>query len=253
MQLDDAKIPSRPFTVRCPKCQTIINGQPQAAASGDQSALDVGDSSSLLQQQFKQPTPARAYRPDGGVEEKISPFGADNPAAHQGELLQVLAALLQRGATTAEPVRSEARLSWERRRLLICVTPARREAVAKVLADSEYDVFIAEDIAQAIESLRHEHMDIVLLDPEFDSAEQGAAFVMREVNLLRPAERRRLFFMQFSAAARTLDMHQAFLHNFNLVVNTGDIENLPHALERSLRDYNDLYRDFNRAMNVADL
>jgi CheY-like chemotaxis protein len=137
--------------------------------------------------------------------------------------------------------------------VLICVTPARRDAVAKVLAESDYQVFVAEDTAQAIESLRHERMDVVLLEPEFDPVEQGAAFVTREVNLLRPAERRRLFFVQFSSTARTLDMHQAFLHNFNLVVNASDVENLPHALDRSLRDFNDLYRDFNKALNVADL
>src|SRR5205085_8740711 len=30
LQLDDAKVPARPFTVRCPKCQHIINAQPPA-------------------------------------------------------------------------------------------------------------------------------------------------------------------------------------------------------------------------------
>src|SRR2546423_5894757 len=30
LQLDDAKVPARPFSVRCPKCQQIINAQPPA-------------------------------------------------------------------------------------------------------------------------------------------------------------------------------------------------------------------------------
>src|SRR2546423_12620708 len=30
LQLDDAKVPSRPFSVRCPKCQQIVNAQPPA-------------------------------------------------------------------------------------------------------------------------------------------------------------------------------------------------------------------------------
>ncbi len=189
---------------------------------------------------------------DGVMEETASPFGSDGTQA-PNELLQALTMLLQRGTATPQATLSETRLSWERRRVLVCVTLARREAVAKALAESDHQVFLAEDTAQAIESLRHERMDIVLLEPEFDPVEQGAAFVTREVNLMRPAERRRLFFVQFSSTARTLDMHQSFLHNFNLVVNTNDVENLPHALERSLRDYNDLYRDFNKALNVADL
>ena len=28
LQLDGAKVPARPFSVRCPKCQQIINAQP---------------------------------------------------------------------------------------------------------------------------------------------------------------------------------------------------------------------------------
>src|SRR5258708_26968629 len=31
LQLDEAKTPSRPFTVRCPKCQTSVNAQAGAA------------------------------------------------------------------------------------------------------------------------------------------------------------------------------------------------------------------------------
>src|SRR5918993_5567961 len=41
MQLDDAKVPVRAFTVRCPKCQHIINAQP-AAAPDEGSAVAAG-------------------------------------------------------------------------------------------------------------------------------------------------------------------------------------------------------------------
>ena len=42
LQLDDAKVPSRPFTVRCPKCQHIINAQPPAQEP-DYSAFGSGE------------------------------------------------------------------------------------------------------------------------------------------------------------------------------------------------------------------
>ena len=87
--------------------------------------------------------------------------------------------------------------------------------------------------------------------PDFDPVEQGAAFVTSEINALRPAKRRRLLFVHLSPTARTLDSHAAFVQNVNLVVNTADIDNLPQVLERALRDFNDLYRDFNAALNVA--
>src|SRR5207253_10933985 len=101
LQLDDTKVPSRPFTVRCPKCQTILNGQPHQTASNEQSALAVGESPALYNQQFKQPTPARAYKLDGVMEEKDSPFGSDGTQA-PNELFQALTTLLQRGAATPQ-------------------------------------------------------------------------------------------------------------------------------------------------------
>jgi hypothetical protein len=42
--------------------------------------------------------------------------------------------------------------------------------------------------------MRENQLDVVLLDQRFDPVEQGTVFVTREVNVLRPAQRRRLFF-----------------------------------------------------------
>src|ERR1700742_3289869 len=42
LQLDEAKIPARPFSVRCPKCQQIINTQPTAQTQRD-AVTAVGD------------------------------------------------------------------------------------------------------------------------------------------------------------------------------------------------------------------
>ena len=104
-----------------------------------------------------------------------------------------------------------------------------------------------------MERMREERMDIIFLDPNFDPVEKGAAFVHNEINAMRPAERRRTFFIHFTDTGRTLDQHAAFVSNVNLIINHADIEQIPRALERSIRDYNDLYRDLNRALNIAAL
>jgi predicted Zn finger-like uncharacterized protein len=252
LQLDETKLPSRAFTIRCPKCQSIINGQPPAAGPQDQSALAVGNAPALENVRYKQPTAAPAYKPatPAGLEETPPP-PADSPAADTGELTHLLAELLQRGLGVKAESLSASRLAWERRRALVCVPAARRETVACSLAESDYEVFVAEDTSQAIERMREQQMNVVILEPEFDPIEQGAAFVTREVNALRPAQRRRLLFVHLTSTGRTLDTHAAFVHNVNLVVNIADLEHLPHALERTTRDFKDLYRDFNAALNVA--
>lgn len=148
---------------------------------------------------------------------------------------------------------SKTRPAWNRRRVLVCTAPMHRETIARGLAGNGYDVFVAEDTQQAVERMRQSQLDIVFLDPDFDPVEQGAAFVMREVNVLRPAERRRLFFVTVSTSTRTMDTHVAFLQNVNLTVNVNELPDIADILGRSLREFNELYKDLNVALNVAPL
>lgn len=253
LQLDDAKVPSRPFTLRCPKCQNAINGQPPPSAT-DHSAVALGDSPATEVPRYEPPNPAPAFKPETNTGDLNAPSNARVHAADANELVRLLADLLQqRNSPEADKRRDAVKHGRGARRTLVCVTPAHREVVARTLAGSAYEVFVAENTTQAVESLREEGMDVVILDPEFDQAEQGAAFIAREVNVLRPAQRRRLFFVHLSPAVRTLDAHVAFLNNVNLVVNLADIANLPRTLERSIRDLNEMYSDFNTALKVAPL
>lgn len=251
LQLDDAKVPSRSFTLRCPKCQNIIQAQPPASST-EQGALSLGETPALDNRRFNPPTAAPVFQAEQSGVEGEAQVGDDQPAGAPHELARLLAELLQGTPVTAKTP-AAARLKWERRRALVCVTPPRRSAIGRALVDDNYQVYIAEDTSQAIERMREEQMEVVILEPEFDAVEQGAAFVTSEINVLRPAKRRRLLFVQLSPTIRTLDSHAAFVNNVNLVVNIADLEKLPNVLERTLRDYNDLYRDFNLALNIAEI
>lgn len=253
LQLDDAKVPTRNFTVRCPKCQNVINAQPPASEDVH-SALSNGQSPASEHPRLDR-TPAPVFNQSVAAETAPAAIveQPDVTGASANDLLRLLTTLVQRGTSGGEKALESKRLAWERHRVLVCVAPEHRQKVARKLADHEYHVFVAENRTQAIERMREEHMDIVILDPNFDSADQGAAHVASEINALRPAERRRTFFVHFTGNGRTLDQHAAFVSNVNLLINYADIEQIPRAMERSLRDYNDLYRDLNRALNVASL
>ena len=137
--------------------------------------------------------------------------------------------------------------------MLVCTAQPHRELIARQLSQKGYQVFVAQDAGQAIDRMRENPLDVVLLDYEFDSADQGAAFVTREVNILRPPQRRRVFFVLLSPTLRTMDAHAAFLHNANAVVNLRDVEDLHGILEVALREFNELYKDMNLALNVPAL
>jgi predicted Zn finger-like uncharacterized protein len=242
LQVDDEKSPTRPFNVKCPKCNTT-NSSGTVNPATEQGSL-TGSPATDHHQRFEQST-APVYEAEAKVEAEVQ-------AASVDDAVRMLVELLSKSGERSS-VSPGARPAWDRRTTLVCASEAYRDTMARPLSERGYQVYVAEDTRQAVETMRANKLDVVLLEPQFDTAEQGAAFVVREINVLRPALRRRLFFVLISPSLRTLDAHAAFLNNVNAVVNLSDIDELPRILELSLREYNELYREFNNAFNLAAL
>jgi predicted Zn finger-like uncharacterized protein len=240
LQIDDEKSPNRPFNVRCPKCSATVSSGPASPAT-EQSALAVGGSPATDHPRFEHMT-APAYEPSSTT--AVTPSN--------DEAVRMLVDLLSKGTiqSTASP---NARPSWDKRKALVCTSEPYREVVARKLSQVGCQVFMAEDTRQAVETMRANKMDVVVLEPQFDPAEQGLAFVIREINVLRPPQRRRLFFVLLTPSLRTMDAHAAFLNNVNAVVNVADIEELARIVDVALREYNELYRDFYTAFGLTAL
>ena len=261
-----------PASIRCPKCNITLKPV-TASPTTEKSAPPVGQSLSTEQQRFKAVSPAseksaltvgqspsteqhryraRVPAPLFELNNTTPTEVPSSPAAPSQEIGQLLANLLiQHGnditvATTARP-------AWNPRKALVCTAEIHREAIARQLTKNGYQVFVAQDTGQAVDRMREIQLEVVLLDSDFDAAEQGAAFVTREVNVLRPAQRRRLFFVLLSPLLRTMDAHAAFLHSVNAVVNLREAGDLFGILEHALREYNELYKEFHLALKVAPL
>ena len=242
LQIDDEKTPQRPFNVRCPKCNNTISSG-QASPATEHSALAVGGSPATEHPRFEQTT-APVYQP--------ATVAPPNGAGTNDDALRALMEVLSK-STAQNNDNSMARPAWDKRKALVCTSETLREVVAHKMSDSGYQVFIAADTRQAVETMRANKMDVVLLEPQFDPAEQGSVFVMREINILRPPQRRRLFFVLLSPSLRTMDAHAAFLNNVNAIVNVADVEDLPRIMEVALREFNELYRDFYVASGLTSL
>ncbi len=246
LQVDETRVSSRPLAARCPKCNSSINSDAQSPAVA-QSGIALGESPSTENPRFEPPPlPAPLFELESkGKETKAPVFGTE-------KLAELLSDLLSLQATTAGNSQS-VRPSWNPRKTLVCIPEDNREKVARSLAENGFQVFVAEDTIQAVERMSENQLDIVVLDARFDPVEQGAVFVTREVSILRPAQRRRLFFLLLSQSLRTMDAHAAFLNNVNAIVNLNDLQELPRLLEHRVREYNELYKDFNGALGVPAL
>lgn len=252
LQLDDAKAPTKPFAVRCPKCQASVTVEPASAANPDpeiKSAEMAEAAITTANNSFAKPVSAARFNQADDSSESTSLSGASPGLS---DIAKLLAEAL-RHTDGNRPATGRNRPAWDRRKALVCSSPAYREAIADALATRGYDVFVAENMAQGLGRMREERMDVVVLDANFDPVEQGVAFITREIRLMRPSERRRLFFVYVTSGVRTMDLHAAFLHNVNLVVNPSDIQELPEALEISIRHYNELYKPLYRALDIAPI
>lgn len=244
LQIDDDKAPSRAFSVRCPKCSNNVSSAVASPAS-EQSALAVGDSPSTAGHRFDPGRTAPAFELEP---KEVTDSKKDEP----DDAVKTLLKLFRRAASGISADESSSN-PWLRRKALVCTSGPYREAVARRLAENNYQVFVAEETRQAIETMRSNPLQVVLLEGQFDAAEQGAAFVVREINVLRASHRRRLFFVLLSPSLRTMDAHAAFLNNVNAVVNLADVDQLPEILDIALREFNELYKDFNGALSLAPL
>jgi CheY-like chemotaxis protein len=219
-----------------------VNGGGSSPAS-DSSATALGGSPATEHPRYDQVS-APAYQVGKVNEQKESPPNE--------EIIRLLMSMLGKTDSPGS-AHSLTRPSWNKRKALICTAPQYREQIARSLSEHGYQVYIAEDTRQAVETMRANQLEVVVMEPQFDSAEQGAAFVVREINVLRPAQRRRLFFTLISPSLRTLDAHAAFLNNVNAVVNINEIGDLPRILEVGFREYNELYRELNQALSLSPL
>jgi predicted Zn finger-like uncharacterized protein len=249
LQLDESKLPAQGFKLRCPKCQGRIEIKSAVQADDDSGGLafpsEIPANEAFT---FERPPIAAPFRPVQADAE-----AAEASETSSNDVMKLLAEVLRQGESGAPKSAASKRPAWNRRKALVCVDAERSREIAKGLADSDYEVFVAENTSEALGRMREDRIDVIVLNGEFDPVEQGFAFVTREVKVMQSAERRRLFLVYLTPNARTMDLHAAFLHNANLVVNPADLGRLPEALDVSLRYYNDLYRDLNRALALSPI
>ncbi len=229
LQLDESKIPAGNFSVRCPRCQNLLRVQKDASGRG---------LSTVEQLTASQPAAAAAE----GAQDfaaKESDFQINNA------LKSLMTALQSDKGAMADTDEDE-----KPRRILLCLGE-KADETARLLAKSGYKVYVAQTPAQANERLREGKTEILMFSPDFAAEMGGAAVIQQKANAMYSSERRRLFLISLEDAGTTMNAHDAFLRNLNLIVNTHDIPQLPLILNRAVGDYNDLYNHFNKASGLS--
>jgi predicted Zn finger-like uncharacterized protein len=232
LQLDESKVPTGNFTVRCPRCQNLLRGQKGAAGSSTSTAQQLA---------ANKPAPAASEgAPEFAVKE------------NEFQINSALRSLLSALQTDKKALDSDDEKSEKPRRVLLCLG-AKRDVVSKSLTEAGYKVYLAETPAQANERLREGKTEMLIFSPDFAPEFGGAALVQQKSGKMYSSERRRLFLVSLEDGGSTMNAHDAFLRNLNLIVNTSDIPQLPLILNRAVHDYNGLYHYFNKASELEPI
>ena len=229
LQLDESKIPSGNFSVRCPRCQNLLRVQKDASGRGLSTVEQLAAS--------------QAAAAAEGAED----FAARESGAQINTALRSLMTALQ---SEKDGLASDSDGDEKPRRILLCLGE-KSDETARLLAKSGYKVYVAQSPAQANERLREGKTEIVIFSPDFAAEMGGAAVIQQKANSMYSSERRRLFLISLEDGGTTMNAHDGFLRNLNLIVNTNDLQQLPLILNRAVGDYNDLYNYFNRASGMA--
>ncbi|MEO8072282.1 MAG: hypothetical protein ABI686_03455 [Acidobacteriota bacterium] len=185
--------------------------------------------------QLKENVPAPAV-PDSGEE-----FAAKENEFQINSAMRSLLAALQ---TENKVIESDDEKTEKPRRVLLCLGKSAMSSQKRWLI-AGFKVYLAQTPAQADERLREGKTEILVFSPDFSAECSGAAILQQKINSMNTTERRRLFFVSIEDGGTTMSAHEAFLQNLNLIVNTNDINQFPLVLNRSLRDFNEIYRFYN--------
>lgn len=221
LTFDDTRLPTEPFNVLCPRCRQSVTIMP----------------------------PPKEEPKLPGLTGQLDQISVADP--EQSDSLRALADLLLAGLRQSQPQVTDT-TKWTRRRVLLCQDdPAIRETLRDSLETSRYEIFSADLAPEAIEILHESRGEVIVLSPGFDADHQGGAAMMQYINTLTPQVRRRTYVVLVSPQLRTLDTYLAFANGVNLTVHPEDVAAFQSIFERSVRDFNELYRPLNQASSLA--
>lgn len=226
LNFDDERLPIEPFNVLCPRCRQSVTIMPHP----QEEPRLPGSTGSL---------------------DSLEPIDVHSSQA-SSDPVRALVDMLLAGLKSAQPQTATDAKKWQRRRVLLCLDDADvRERLRSSLAPSLFEIFSADTAPEAIEILHESRSEVIVLSPSFDAERQGGSAMMQYVNSLTPQIRRRTYVVLVSPQLRTLDTYLAFANGVNLTLHPEDVSSFQAIFDRSVRDFNEMYRPLNQASVVA--
>jgi len=239
--IDDAKVPDKPFAVKCPKCQTIVR-LPGKGAPAPEPEPELSFEEPRLPDPPAPPpaAPTPAMAPS-------TPSEAPAPLGHDDLRAQMMAQLRREMSSGgAEPSNHE-------RALVSLPDRAQAAAITLILTRLGYAVDSVEeheDAARFIEQGAY----VVAATSRTGAAQGRAESLYQRITRLSPDQRRRMFVILVGDEFKSGDSVQAFATIADLVLSsrdTGGADNLMRSVMTERKRLYQVFTDARRRFEAA--
>lgn len=221
--IDDARVPDRPFSVKCPKCQNAVKFPGKGAA----------------------PAPPPAAAPPPPAPDLPEEPAGDGPAFDAEALRAQMMAQVRREMTSG----GEAAHSGERA-LVALSDRGLAGNVALALSRLGYGVDPADDTDEAARLMEQGVYTVVVTAPVAGAGNRESLY-QRALRLPQES-RRRMFLVAVADSVKTGEGLHAFVLQADLAVNTREIAHLETQVRKTLDEKTRLYKAYTEARRRAD-
>jgi len=134
---------------------------------------------------------------------------------------------------------------YEETRLALFIgdDPELLSRISQPIEDMEYKVLSASDTKEAIGKLRLHQFDLILLQEGFGGDIKNN-IIMKYLNRLSMAIRRKTFVILLSKSFKTMDQMMAFALSVNLIINLNDLDKLSDILDNAIKRNERFHKPF---------
>jgi len=219
--IDDARVPDRAFSVKCPKCQNSVRFPGKGAVATAPSAA----------------APAMAPAPPPPPAPEPAPAADADPAPSADAIRAEMMAQVRRDMAIGETVRTAAG-----RAVVSLADRAQAGAITTPLTRQGYQVDNIDNPEEASRLIEQGVYDLVVANRSASAA--GKESLYQRMSRLSPDSRRRMFLVLVGDEFKTGDGTQAWIAMADLVLHTRDLGNADALLTKTVEERTRLYQVF---------
>lgn len=222
IQIDDAKVPEKPFAVRCPKCQAVLHfpGRGAPAPSPSPAPAPAFDDTDW--------SPAEGSEPARGVPEPSAPPSGSAPAPSPAAI-----ARRERAASGTNDA-------------LVALPEPVASLVGQALARLGFTVDAVDDVEEGARLLEQGLYEVAATTRGIAEAGRPETLAQRVLRLPSYV-RRRVFVIFVGEEFRTAEGTQAWAAQADFVLHPKDAANADHLIRGAINERRRLYQPFDEA------